>query len=178
MPQKRNPDPLEFLRGKTGNAFGNLFSMLTILKGLPLSYFKDMQDDKELVFKSFDQLKNSLLIFNEILKNFSANKKRMFELAKSGHTTATDLADYLVNKGLPFRDAHDVVGKAVAFGIKSNKDLSEFTLEELQEFNPGIEPDVFDAISLEGSINSRNHLGGTSPKQVLNAIKVGRNSIK
>ena len=129
-------------------------------------------------FRSHACLVPCLRIFADMVPKIKANHENMLNSAIKGYTTATDLADYLVNKGLPFRDAHDVVGKAVAFGIKSNKDLSEFTLEELQEFNPGIEPDVFDAISLEGSINSRNHLGGTSPEQVLNAIKVGRNSIK
>ena len=105
MPQKKNPDPLEYLRGKTGFIFGNLFSMLTILKGLPLSYFKDLQDDKEIVFKSFDQLKNSLIILNDVLKNFSPDKKRMIELAESGYITATDLADYMVRElNYPFRN--------------------------------------------------------------------------
>jgi argininosuccinate lyase len=113
-----------------------------------------------------------------MVPNIHANRENMLHSAIKGYTTATDLADYLVKKGLPFRDAHDVVGKAVVYGINSDKDLSEFSLEELQEFNSDIDSDVFDAISLEGSINSRNHLGGTSPKQILNAIKVGRNSIK
>ena len=178
MPQKKNPDVPELVRGKTGRVTGNLISILTLMKGQPLAYNKDNQEDKEPLFDSVETIYSCLRIFADMVPKIKANKENMLNSAIKGYTTATDLADYLVNKGLPFRDAHDVVGKAVAFGIKSNKDLSEFTLEELQEFNPGIEPDVFDAISLEGSINSRNHLGGTSPKQVLNAIKVGRNSIK
>ena len=178
MPQKKNPDVPELVRGKTGRVTGNLISILTLMKGQPLAYNKDNQEDKEPLFDSVETIYSCLRIFADMVPKIKANKENMLNSAIKGYTTATDLADYLVNKGLPFRDAHDVVGKAVAFGIKSNKDLSEFTLEELQEFNPGIELDVFDAISLEGSINSRNHLGGTSPKQVLNAIKVGRNSIK
>ena len=178
MPQKKNPDVPELVRGKTGRVTGNLISLLTLMKGQPLAYNKDNQEDKEPLFDSVETIYSCLRIFADMVPKIKANQENMLNSAIKGYTTATDLADYLVNKGLPFRDAHDVVGKAVAFGIKSNKDLSEFTLEELQEFNPGIEPDVFDAISLEGSINSRDHLGGTSPKQVLNAIKVGRNSIK
>ena len=178
MPQKKNPDVPELVRGKTGRVTGNLISILTLMKGQPLAYNKDNQEDKEPLFDSVETIYSCLRIFADMVPKIKANQENMLNSAIKGYTTATDLADYLVNKGLPFRDAHDVVGKAVAFGIKSNKDLSEFTLEELQEFNPGIELDVFDAISLEGSINSRNHLGGTSPKQVLNAIKVGRNSIK
>ena len=119
MPQKKNPDPLEFLRGKTGNAFGNLFSMLTILKGLPLSYFKDLQDDKELVFNSFDQLKYSLQNLREILKNFIVNKKRKLELAKSGYITSTDLADYIVKEmNYPFRKAYQITAKIVNLAEK------------------------------------------------------------
>ena len=178
MPQKKNPDVPELVRGKTGRVTGNLISLLTLMKGQPLAYNKDNQEDKEPLFDSVETIYSCLRIFADMVPKIKANQENMLNSAIKGYTTATDLADYLVNKGLPFRDAHDVVGKAVAFGIKSNKDLSEFTLEELQEFNPGIESDVFDAISLEGSINSRDHLGGTSPKQVLNAIKVGRNSIK
>ena len=178
MPQKKNPDVPELVRGKTGRVTGNLISLLTLMKGQPLAYNKDNQEDKEPLFDSVETIYSCLRIFADMVPKIKANKENMLNSAIKGYTTATDLADYLVNKGLPFRDAHDVVGKAVAFGIKSNKDLSEFTLEELQKFNPGIESDVFDAISLEGSINSRNHLGGTSPEQVLNAIKVGRNSIK
>ena len=129
MPQKKNPDPLEFLRGKTGNALGNLVSMLTILKGLPLSYYKDLQDDKELVFKSFDQIKYSILILNEILKNFSVNKKRMLELANIGYTTATDLADYITSEfNVPFRKAYQITAKIVNYAEKKKKKLNELSI--------------------------------------------------
>jgi len=178
MPQKKNPDVPELVRGKTGRVTGNLISLLTIMKGQPLAYNKDNQEDKEPLFDSVETIYSCLRIFADMVPNIHANRENMLHSAIKGYTTATDLADYLVKKGLPFRDAHDVVGKAVAYGINSDKDLSEFSLEELQEFNSDIDSDVFDAISLEGSINSRNHLGGTSPKQILNAIKVGRNSIK
>ena len=178
MPQKKNPDVPELVRGKTGRVTGNLISLLTLMKGQPLAYNKDNQEDKEPLFDSVETIYSCLRIFADMVPNIHANREKMLHSAIKGYTTATDLADYLVKKGLPFRDAHDVVGKAVAYGINSDKDLSEFSLEELQEFNSDIDSDVFDAISLEGSINSRNHLGGTSPKQILNAIKVGRNSIK
>ena len=178
MPQKKNPDVPELVRGKTGRVTGNLISLLTLMKGQPLAYNKDNQEDKEPLFDSVETIYSCLRIFADMVPNIHANRENMLHSAIKGYTTATDLADYLVKKGLPFRDAHDVVGKAVVYGINSDKDLSEFNLEELQEFNSDIDSDVFDAISLEGSINSRNHLGGTSPKQILNAIKVGRNSIK
>ena len=178
MPQKKNPDVPELVRGKTGRVTGNLISLLTLMKGQPLAYNKDNQEDKEPLFDSVETIYSCLRIFADMVPNIHANRENMLHSAIKGYTSATDLADYLVKKGLPFRDAHDVVGKAVAYGINSDKDLSEFSLEELQEFNSDIDSDVFDAISLEGSINSRNHLGGTSPKQILNAIKVGRNSIK
>ena len=178
MPQKKNPDVPELVRGKTGRVTGNLISLLTLMKGQPLAYNKDNQEDKEPLFDSVETIYSCLRIFADMVPNIHANRENMLHSAIKGYTTATDLADYLVKKGLPFRDAHDVVGKADAYGINSDKDLSEFSLEELQEFNSDIDSDVFDAISLEGSINSRNHLGGTSPKQILNAIKVGRNSIK
>ena len=178
MPQKKNPDVPELVRGKTGRVNGNLIALLTLMKGQPLAYNKDNQEDKEPLFDSVETIYSCLRIFSEMVPTIKANKDNMYQSAIKGYTTATDLADYLVKKGLAFRDAHDVVGKAVAFGIKENKDLSEFTLNELKEFNASIENDVFKVISLEGSIRSRNHTGGTSPKQILNAIKVGRNSIK
>ena len=179
MPQKRNPDPLEFLRGKTGNAFGNLFSMLTILKGLPLSYFKDMQDDKELVFKSFDQLKNSLLIFNEILKNFSANKKRMFELAKSGHTTATDLADYMVKEfQFPFRKSYEITSKIVNYAESKRKNLDELDINELKKIEPKLNEDVLKMFDLRNSIKSKKSYGGTSFENIKKMINKYKKEIK
>jgi len=163
MPQKKNPDPLEFLRGKTGGSIGNLFSMLTILKGLPLSYFKDLQDDKELAFKSFDQLKNSLIILNDVLKNFSVNKKRMLELANDGYITATDLADYLVRElNYPFRKAYLQTAKIINFAEKNKKKLNELKIEEIKKIEPKLNSDVFKVFDLKYSINSKTSFGGTS----------------
>ena len=172
MPQKKNPDPLEYLRGKTGNSFGNLFSMLTILKGLPLSYFKDLQDDKELVFNSFDQLKNSTLILAEILKNFSPNKKRMYELANIGYTTSTDLADYIVKYyDLSFRKAYQITSKIVNYAESKNVKLNELTLKELKGIEPMLNEDILKVFDLESSIKSKKSYGGTSFENVKKMIK-------
>jgi argininosuccinate lyase len=172
MPQKKNPDPLEYLRGKTGNSFGNLFSMLTILKGLPLSYFKDLQDDKELVFNSFDQLKNSTLILAEILKNFSPNKKRMYELANIGYTTSTDLADYIVKYyDLSFRKAYQITSKIVNYAESKNVKLNELTLKELKRIEPMLNEDILKVFDLESSIKSKKSYGGTSFENVKKMIK-------
>ena len=172
MPQKKNPDPLEYLRGKTGNSFGNLFSMLTILKGLPLSYFKDLQDDKELVFNSFDQLKNSTLILAEILKNFSPNKKRMYELANIGYTTSTDLADYIVKYyDLSFRKAYQITSKIVNYAESKNLKLNELTLKELKRIEPMLNEDILKVFDLESSIKSKKSYGGTSFENVKKMIK-------
>ena len=163
MPQKKNPDLLEYLRGKTGGAYGNLFSMLTILKGLPLSYFKDLQDDKAIVFSSNDNLINCLKILNEILKNCSPNKKKMFELANSGYITATDLADYLViNHSMSFRKAYQKTASIVNFAEKTKKKLNELTLEELRKIEPKLKEDVLKVFDLQNSINSKKSYGGTS----------------
>jgi argininosuccinate lyase len=178
MPQKKNPDVPELVRGKTGRVTGNLISLLTIMKGQPLAYNKDNQEDKEPLFDSVETIYSCLRVFADMVPTIKANKENMYQSALKGYTTATDLADYLVKKGLAFRDAHDIVGKAVSYGIKEGKDLSEFTIDELKKFNPLIEEDIFDVISLEGSIKSRNHIGGTSPNQISIAIKAGRKSIK
>ena len=163
MPQKKNPDLLEYLRGKVGSSYGNLFSMLTILKGLPLSYFKDLQDDKENVFKSNDLLINCLKIFDEILKNSSANKKRMLELANSGYITATDLADYLVkNHSMSFRKAYQKTAAVVNLAEKKKKKLNELSLEELKKIEPKLNNDVLKVFDLKNSINSKKSYGGTS----------------
>ena len=172
MPQKKNPDPLEYLRGKTGNSFGNLVSMLTILKGLPLSYFKDLQDDKELVFNSFDQLKNSTLILAEILKNFSPNKKRMYELANIGYTTSTDLADYIVKYyDLSFRKAYQITSKIVNYAESKKVKLNELTLKELKKIEPMLNEDILKVFDLESSIKSKKSYGGTSFENVKKMIK-------
>ena len=163
MPQKKNPDLLEYLRGKSGSIYGNLFSMLTILKGLPLSYFKDLQDDKEIVFKSKDILTDCLQILNEVLKNINANKKRMLELANLGFTTATDLADYLViNHSMSFRKAYQKTAEIVNFAEKKNKNLNELTLEELIKIEPNLTNDVLKVFNLKNSVNSKKSYGGTS----------------
>jgi len=172
MPQKKNPDPLEYLRGKTGGTFGNLFSMLTILKGLPLSYFKDLQDDKELVFKSFDQLKNSLIILNDVLKNFSVDKKRMLELAGNGFLTATDLADYMVKElKYPFRKAYSQTAKIINFAEKNKKKLSELKIKEINRIEPKLNEDVFKIFDLKNSIKSKTSYGGTSFENIKKMIR-------
>ena len=163
MPQKKNPDTLEYLRGKTGISFGNLFSMLTILKGLPLSYFKDLQDDKEIVFKSNDTLINCIGILNEILKNFKPNKQKMFELANNGYITATDLADYLVkNHDMSFRNAYEVTASIVNYAEKKKKKLNELNIIELNKIEPKLNKDVLKVFDLKYSINSKKSFGGTS----------------
>ena len=163
MPQKKNPDLLEYLRGKSGTIYGNLFSMLTILKGLPLSYFKDLQDDKEILFKSYDNLNNCLKIFDEILKNFSPNKSKMLELANSGYTTATDLADYLVkNHSMSFRKAYQKTAAVVNYAEKKKKKLNELSIEELKKIEPKLKDDVLKVFNLKNSINSKKSYGGTS----------------
>ena len=163
MPQKKNPDLLEYLRGKSGTIYGNLFSMLTILKGLPLSYFKDLQDDKEILFKSYDNLNNCLKIFDEILKNFSPNKSKMLELANSGYTTATDLADYLVkNHSMSFRKAYQKTAAVVNYAEKKKKKLNELSIEELKKIEPKLQDDVLKVFNLKNSINSKKSYGGTS----------------
>ena len=171
MPQKKNPDLLEFLRGKTGTAFGNLFSMLTILKGLPLSYFKDLQEDKELIFKSNDTLINCLKILDEILKNFSPNKKKMYELADSGFITATDLADYLVrNHSMSFREAYQKTAEIVNLAEKKKKKLRELKLEDLKKIEPNLTTEVLKIFILKNSVNSKKSYGGTSFENIKRMI--------
>ena len=175
MPQKKNPDLLEYLRGKSGSTYGNLFSMLTILKGLPLSYFKDLQDDKEIVFKSNDNLIDCLKIFDEILKNISPNKKRMLELANSGYITATDLADYLVkNYSIPFRKAYQKTSSIINLAEKKKKRLDELTLVELKIIEPRLTEEVLKVFDLKNSVNSKKSFGGTSfdnIKKMINKYK-------
>ena len=163
MPQKKNPDLLEYLRGKSGSVYGNLFSMLTILKGLPLSYFKDLQDDKEIVFKTNDILINSLNILDEVLNNFSPNKKKMLELAGYGFMTATDLADYLVkNHSMSFRNAYQKTAAIVNLAEKKRKKLEDLTIVELKKVEPKLTEDVLKVFNLKNSINSKKSYGGTA----------------
>ncbi len=172
MPQKKNPDFLEYLRGKTGSIYGNLFSMFTVLKGLPLSYFKDLQDDKEIIFKSNEILMNNLKILDEILKNFFPNKKRMLELADKGYITATDLADYLVkNYSIPFRDAYRKTVDIVNYAEKNNKKLHELKFEELKKIVPILKNDVLRVFNLKNSVNSKKSYGGTSFANVKKMIR-------
>ncbi len=174
MPQKKNPDVPELVRGKTGRVNGNLISLLTLMKSQPLAYNKDNQEDKEPIFDTVDTVLGCLRAFADMVPAINCKHDNMYKAAKQGFSTATDLADYLVRKNLPFRDAHEVVGKAVAMGLSSGKDLSELTLEELQQFSDKIESDVFEVLTLEGSVASRNHIGGTAPEQVRKAIAFAR----
>ena len=163
MPQKKNPDLLEYLRGKSGITYGNLFSMLTILKGLPLSYFKDLQDDKEIVFKSYDTLIDCLKIFDEVLKNFSPNKKKMLELANTGYITATDFADYLVKiHSMTFREAYQKTADVVNLAEKKKKDLNELTLDELRKVEKRLTSEVLKVFNLKNSVNSKKSYSRTS----------------
>ncbi|MEY4757596.1 MAG: Argininosuccinate lyase 1 [Pseudomonadota bacterium] len=182
MPQKKNPDVPELARGKTGRVVGHLMGLITLMKGQPLAYNKDNQEDKEPLFDTVDTLKDTLRIFSEMVGGqvnpttgqkeggITVNAQAMEAAVKKGYATATDLADFLVKKGLPFRDAHEVVAHAVKTAQATGKDLSELPLSTLQQFNPGIDADVFDSLSLRGSLNARNTLGGTAPAQVRQQI--------
>ena len=172
MPQKKNPDLLEYLRGKTGSMYGNLFSMLTILKGLPISYFKDLQDDKEILFKSDEMLNNCIDILNEVLKNIKPNKQKMLELANSGYITATDLADYLVkNYAMPFRKAYQITDSIVNYAEKNNKQLEELSIGEIKKIEPKLSNDILKVFNLKNSVNSKNSYGGTSFGNIKKMIK-------
>jgi argininosuccinate lyase len=174
MPQKKNPDVPELVRGKTGRANGNLISLLTLMKSQPLAYNKDNQEDKEPLFDSVDTVKDCLRAFADMVPNVQAKRDVMYQAAKRGFATATDLADYLVRRGAAFRDAHEIVGKAVGYGVKTQKDLSEMSLAELQQFGAVMEEDVFAVLTLEGSVAARNHIGGTAPEQVRKAVALAK----
>ena len=174
MPQKKNPDVPELIRGKSGRVFGHLFSLLTLMKSQPLAYNKDNQEDKEPLFDTVDNLKGSLKVFADMMPAITCNTERMRAAALQGFATATDLADYLVRQGTPFRDAHEVVGKSVAYCVEKGCDLAELELAELQQFSDAIGEDVFDYLTLEGSVAARDHIGGTAPKQVRAAIESAR----
>ncbi|HMU34268.1 MAG TPA: argininosuccinate lyase [Pyrinomonadaceae bacterium] len=174
MPQKKNPDALELLRGKAGRVFGSNFSLLTMLKGLPLAYNKDMQEDKEAVFDTIDTVNISLRAAEVILDNTSLNEAASSRAAATGYLNATDLADYLVEKGMPFRSAHEAVGKAVLFAIKKGCELNELALGDLRQFSDLIEEDVFDRLSIEASLAARSAVGGTSPERVREALAAAK----
>ena len=174
MPQKKNPDVPELVRGKTGRLNGHLIALLTLMKSQPLAYNKDNQEDKEPLFDAVDTLRDSLRAFADMIPAIEPRIEIMREAALRGFSTATDLADYLVRKGIPFRDCHEIVGHAVKYGVDSGKDLAEMSLDELRRFSDQIERDVFDVLTLEGSVNARDHIGGTAPAQVLAAVQRGR----
>jgi argininosuccinate lyase len=159
MPQKKNPDIAELVRGKTGRVYGALTSLLTTMKGIPLAYNKDMQEDKELVFDAIDTTKGCLALFTGMLKTMKFNNVRMEESAKHGFTNATDAADYLVNHGVPFRDAHGIVGQLVLYCIEHKKALDDMTMEEFKAISPVFEEDIYDAISMKTCVEMRNTIG-------------------
>ena len=179
MPQKKNPDTLEYLRGKTGMSYGSLLSMLTILKGLPLSYFKDLQDDKELVFNSFDILKNSLLIFDEVLKGLIINKSEMLNAANVGYTTATDLADNIVkNLNITFREAYKITSEIVNFAERTNLSFEELNLEQIKNIDKRLNKEILELAKLHNSVNSKKSYGGTSFENVKKMINKLKKEIK
>lgn len=170
MPQKKNPDVPELLRGKTGRVYGNLMSTLTLMKSQPLAYNKDNQEDKEPLFDTVDTVRNSLTAFRDMMSEVTVNPEAMLAAVAKGFATATDLADYLVRKGLAFRDAHEVVGKAVGWCVSNGGDLADMSLEQLQSFSDSIEADVHEVLTLEGSVAARSLPGGTAPARVAQAV--------
>ncbi len=178
MPQKKNPDIAELVRGKSGRVFGDLMALLTVMKGIPLAYNKDMQEDKEAIFDAVDTIKMCLPVFTDMLATLSLKKDNMRKGAAGGFTNATDYADYLVKKGVPFREAHGISGKTVFYCISKDKALEDLTLEEFQEFSPLIEEDVYDAISLETCVNERKIYGGPAKEAVEKAISNGEEFLK
>ena len=177
MPQKKNPDVAELIRGKTGRVNGHLVALLTLMKAQPLAYNRDNQEDKEPLFDTADTLNTSLALFAEMLPGIEVNRKAMEEAARQGHLTATDLAEYLVRKGVPFREAHEAVAQAVRYAESRGCELSELKIAELQRYSPAIGKDVAEVLTLEGSLKSRTHLGGTAPVRVKAAIAKARKSL-
>jgi argininosuccinate lyase len=178
MPQKKNPDALELIRGKAGRIFGHQIALLATLKGLPLAYNKDLQEDKEAVFDTVDNVKICLQIAAIVLENLRINDEKTREAASRGYLNATELADYLVHKGIPFRTAHEAVGRIVMYAISQNKELNELNLSEMQNFSAEIERDVFEALSLEQTLASKNQIGGTAPERVFEALENARREIE
>ncbi|RAW07203.1 argininosuccinate lyase [Halomonas elongata] len=178
MPQKKNPDVPELVRGKSGRVYGHLMSLLTLMKSQPLAYNKDNQEDKEPLFDTVATVQDCLKAFADMVPAIEAKADNMFEAARKGFSTATDLADYLVRKGVAFRDAHEIVGQSVAHGLREGKDLSEMSLEELQGFSSSIGEDVFEVLTLEGSVAARQHIGGTAPDQVRAAAQRAREALE
>ncbi|MGH1537692.1 MAG: argininosuccinate lyase [Gammaproteobacteria bacterium] len=178
MPQKKNPDVPELVRGKSARVYANLFALLTLMKSQPLAYNKDNQEDKEPLFDSVDTVHDCVVAFANMIPHIKVNRDVLMHAAQQGYATATDLADYLVQKKVPFRDAHEVVGKTVKYAIEQNKKLDELALHELQKFSPSISEDVFKILSVEGSVASKNTYGGTSPIQVMAQIKLAKERLK
>ncbi len=178
MPQKKNPDVPELVRGKSGRVSGHLIALLMLMKSQPLAYNKDNQEDKQPLFDSVDTLLDCLRAFADMVPHLKSRKENMYRAAQQGFATATDLADYLVRKGLAFRDAHDIVGRAVRLGLDSGRDLAQLSLPELQAFSSAIEADVFDVLTLEGSVAARKHIGGTAPETVRAAIRTAREKLQ
>ena len=178
MPQKKNPDVAELVRGKTARVHGALHTLLTLMKGQPLAYNRDNQEDKEPLFDAADALRDSLRAFADMIPALTVNRERTYAAAREGFATATDLADYLVRRGVAFRDAHEIVGQAVAFGVAQGRDLAAMSLAELQAFSAHIEADVFEVLTLEGSIAARDHFGGTAPNQVRAQVAAARERLK
>ncbi len=178
MPQKKNPDVPELVRGKTGRVNGHLIALLTLMKAQPLAYNKDNQEDKEPLFDTVDTLRDCLRAFADMIPAIEVNREAMRAAARAGYATATDLADYLVRKGLAFRDAHEAVGKAVAAAVASNRDLAELSLEELRGFADVVDAEVYQVLTLEGSVAARDHLGGTAPTRVREAAALARRALE
>jgi argininosuccinate lyase len=178
MPQKKNPDVPELVRGKTGRTYGNLISLLTLMKSLPLAYNKDMQEDKEPLFDTIDTVRGSLKVFAGMIAGMRVNPEQMRIAAGRGFSTATDIADYLVRKGLPFRNAHEVVGKTVRFCVENEKSIPELTLEEFRQFSADIDGDIFNYVTLEASVNARKATGGTAREAVEKEIILARQALK
>ena len=177
MPQKKNPDIAELVRGKSGRVVGSLMTLLTIMKGLPLTYNRDLQEDKEPVFDAVDTVSASLSIIAELLENLKFNTEKMIDATKSGFMTATDLADYLVLKDVPFREAHGIVGRIVSYCIDRGCELVDLTVQDMQQFSPVIEKDVYEVISIDGSVQSRISTGGTSLQRVEEALRAAEKQV-
>ena len=178
MPQKKNPDVAELIRGKSGRVYGSLTTLLTMMKGLPLAYNKDMQEDKEAIFDAVDTVKLCLPVFTNMIATMKIREERMAQGATGGFTNATDLADYLVKKGVPFRSSHAIVGRMVARAVEKGCDLDEFTLEEMKEFSELIDTDIYEAIAIKTCVDDRNVIGGPAREQVLKEIENGHKTLK
>jgi argininosuccinate lyase len=178
MPQKKNPDSMELVRGKAGRVFGHTMALLAMLKGLPLAYNKDMQEDKEAVFDTFDTLKAALEVTATVLGNIRLREDRTINAAARGYMNATELADYLARKGLPFREAHEAVGRIVLHAIERGAELQDLTLEEMRSFSPLVADDVYQALSLEQTLETKSQTGGTAPERVAEALIAARERLR